>query len=60
MVSKSATADFDARVSKDGHGDMVPASILRDAVLRTAPDEVGGLKFRLVRSDLFDGIDLLN
>ena len=40
--------------------DMVPASILRDAVLRTAPqDQVRGLKFQLVRSNLLHGIDLL-
>jgi hypothetical protein len=30
MVSKSATADFDARVSKDGR-ESVPSNILRDA-----------------------------
>jgi hypothetical protein len=41
-------------------GDMVPAAILRDAVLRTAPqDEVRGLKFQMVRSDRFHGIDPL-
>jgi hypothetical protein len=49
LVSKSATADFDARVSKDGsdhgrcnsHAMEVAVAILRDAVLRTAPqDEV--------------------
>ncbi len=27
-----------ARVSKDGHGEVAPVSILRDAVLRTAPE----------------------
>jgi hypothetical protein len=44
MVSKSATADFDSRVSKDGRGQIAPATVLRDAVLRTAPqdDESGG------------------
>jgi hypothetical protein len=43
MVSKSATADFDSRARRTAKGEIVPASILRDAVLRTAPlDEVCG------------------
>jgi hypothetical protein len=38
---KSATPDFDAGVSKDGHKPRRMGAILRDAVLRTAPqDEV--------------------
>ena len=39
---------------------IVPASILRDAVLRTAPqDEVWGIEFHSVRYDRFHGIDAL-
>jgi hypothetical protein len=38
MVSKSATADFDSRVSKDGHRQFAPVSILRDAVLARLPE----------------------
>jgi hypothetical protein len=42
MVSKSATADFDRASRRTVTGEAVPVSILRDAVLRTAPqDEVG-------------------
>ena len=40
---------------------IVPASILRDAVLRTAPqDEVWGIEFHSVRYDRFHGIDALD
>jgi hypothetical protein len=41
-------------------GEIVRTAILRDAVLRTAPqDEVRGIKFHPFRYDWFHGIDSL-
>ena len=50
-----------ARVSKDGRRQgRAAASILRDAMLCMAPqDEVGGIKFDVVRSDRLHGSDQL-
>jgi len=58
--AESATADFDARVSKDGHRQDRASGHPSRRVLRTAPlDEVREFTFHPVDLDRFHGIDRL-